>query len=216
MKTELNTMPDVQGRRDLRELPIQRVGVKSLRYPLRLMMAGQVQPTVGTWTLDVALAAEQKGAHMSRLIAWLEALEMRGTVLTAETLSVEISAMLTLLEADAGRIEVRFPFFVRKAAPVSGLHSLMEYDGSWIAERQGGVTRLTHSGLSILVAPTKSAAWRVRTRISAWLEKPLAAVRPFSPCFNAIQVPLPLSLKKATCKTPSSSRLRLSARLFGS
>ena len=152
MKTELNTMPDVQGRRDLRELPIQRVGVKSLRYPLRLMMAGQVQPTVGTWTLDVALAAEQKGAHMSRLIAWLEALEMRGTVLTAETLSVEISAMLTLLEADAGRIEVRFPFFVRKAAPVSGLHSLMEYDGSWIAERQGGVTRLTMQA----VVPVKS------------------------------------------------------------
>ncbi len=152
MKPVLPSMPDVQGRRDLRELPIQRVGVTSLRYPLRVMVDGQLQATVGHWTLDVALAAEQKGAHMSRLIAWLEALEMRGTALTADTLSVEIAAMLALLEADAGRIEVSFPFFVRKAAPVSGLHSLMEYDGSWIAERQGGVTRLTMQ----VVVPVKS------------------------------------------------------------
>ncbi|MBI5907168.1 MAG: GTP cyclohydrolase I FolE2, partial [Burkholderiales bacterium] len=46
-------MPDVQGRADLRRLPIQRVGIKSLRYPLSVVVAGSVQPTVGNWTLDV-------------------------------------------------------------------------------------------------------------------------------------------------------------------
>ncbi len=152
MKLDLNAMPDVQGRRDLRAMPIQRVGVKSLRYPLRIMVGGKVQPTVGTWTLDVALAADQKGAHMSRLIAWLEALDLSGVVLTADTLGSEIMALLALLEADAGRIEVSFPFFVRKAAPVSGLQSLMEYDGTWIAERQSGVNRLTMQA----VVPVKS------------------------------------------------------------
>jgi len=152
MTPALNPMPDVQGRRDARELPIQRVGIKSLRYPLRVMVAGKVQQTVGTWTLDVALAADQKGAHMSRLIAWLEALDLSGVVLTADTLDAEIKAMLALLDAEAGRIDVSFPFFVRKAAPVSGLQSLMEYDGSWIAERQGGVTRLTMQA----VVPVKS------------------------------------------------------------
>lgn len=145
-------MPDVQGRRDLRQLPIQRVGIKSLRYPLRISVAGQVQATVGTWTLDVALPAEQKGAHMSRLMAWLESQDVRGVVLSAETLMAEIETMLTLLEADAGRIEVSFPFFVRKAAPVSGLKSLMEYDGRWLAERRGGATQLTMEA----VVPVKS------------------------------------------------------------
>jgi GTP cyclohydrolase I len=102
--------------------------------------------------LDVALGAEQKGAHMSRLIAWLEGLTLRGEPLTASLLGLEIQAMLALLEAEAGRIDVRFPFFVRKAAPVSGLQSLMEYDGRWIAECQGGQTRLTLQA----VVPVKS------------------------------------------------------------
>ncbi len=133
-------MPDVQGRADLRQVPIARVGIKSLRYPLSVEVAGKVQSTVGTWTLDVALSASQKGAHMSRLIAWLDALDRP---LTQAALAEEIEALLKLLEADAGRIEVSFPFFIRKAAPVTGLQSLMEYDGCWIAERKGGVTTVT-------------------------------------------------------------------------
>jgi GTP cyclohydrolase I len=151
-EARLPLMPDVQGRADLRNLPIQRVGIKSLRYPLSVLVGGKVQPTVGTWTLDVALAAEQKGAHMSRLIAWLESLDVRGVSLSAASLGAEITAMLSLLEADAGRIEVSFPFFVRKSAPVSGLQSLMEYDGHWLAEREGGRTRLVMQA----VVPVKS------------------------------------------------------------
>jgi GTP cyclohydrolase I len=151
-EARLPLMPDVQGRADLRNLPIQRVGIKSLRYPLSVLVGGKVQPTVGTWTLDVALAAEQKGAHMSRLIAWLESLDVRGVSLSAASLGAEIAAMLSLLEADAGRIEVSFPFFVRKSAPVSGLQSLMEYDGHWLAERAGGHTRVVMQA----VVPVKS------------------------------------------------------------
>jgi len=135
-----SAMPDVQARADLRQLPIQRVGVTSLRYPLHVLVAGQVQATVGTWTLDVGLHADQKGAHMSRLIAWLDALTLRAAALTEASLRSEIESMLRLLEADSGGIEVKFPFFVRKSAPVSGLQSLMEYDGVWLARRQAGVT----------------------------------------------------------------------------
>jgi GTP cyclohydrolase I len=148
----LTAMPDVQARADARDMPIQRVGIKSLRYPLSVMVAGKLQATVGHWTLDVALSAQKKGAHMSRLIAWLESLEVRGVPLTAELLSTEIKAMLALLEAEDGRIEVSFPFFVRKAAPVSGLQSLMEYDGQWIAEHRDGQTRLSLQA----VVPVKS------------------------------------------------------------
>lgn len=138
-----SAMPDVQGRADLRRLPIQRVGITSLRYPLSVVVAGQAQPTVGSWTLDVGLRADQKGAHMSRLIAWLDALTLRGQALTADLLRSEMESMLRLLEADEGHIEVKFPFFIRKSAPVSGLQSLMEYDGAWLARRQGGATRIS-------------------------------------------------------------------------
>ncbi|MBC7598734.1 MAG: GTP cyclohydrolase I FolE2 [Polaromonas sp.] len=133
-------MPDVQGRVDLRQLPIQRVGVTSLRYPLSVMVAGQLQSTVGIWTLDVGLRADQKGAHMSRLIAWLEALSLRGAALTETSLRSEMESMLRLMEADSGGIEVKFPFFIRKSAPVTGQQSLMVYDGAWLARRQAGVT----------------------------------------------------------------------------
>lgn len=135
-----SAMPDVQGRADLRRLPIQRVGITSLRYPLSVVVGGQVQPTVGTWTLDVGLRADQKGAHMSRLIAWLDALTLRDEALTEASLRAEIESMLSLLEADNGGIEVKFPFFVRKSAPVTGLQSLMAYDGAWLARRHAGVT----------------------------------------------------------------------------
>jgi GTP cyclohydrolase IB len=146
---DLKTMPDVQGRADQRELPIQRVGVRSVRYPLSVVAGGKVQATVGTWTLDVALSAEQKGAHMSRLLAWLDGLD---TPLTLQSLQHEISVMLDRLEASEGAIEVAFAFFIRKAAPVTGITSLMEYDGRWIAERRGGVTTITMQA----VVPVKS------------------------------------------------------------
>ena len=145
-------MPDVQARADLRQLPIQRVGVTSLRYPLQVVVAGQMQPTVGTWTLDVGLYADQRGAHMSRLVAWLDALTRRGQALTEASLRSDIDSMLRMLEADSGSIEVKFPFFIRKSAPVSGLQSLMEYDGVWLARRQAGVTDIAMQA----VVPVKS------------------------------------------------------------
>ena len=65
-----SVMPDVQGSTDLRQMPIQRVGVRGLRYPMIWQAghrAGDV-PTVAAWGLFVALAADQKGKHMSRCL----------------------------------------------------------------------------------------------------------------------------------------------------
>ncbi|HEY4069012.1 MAG TPA: GTP cyclohydrolase FolE2 [Burkholderiaceae bacterium] len=124
-------IPDTQSERDERHLAIQRVGVKSVRYPLQLLIAGQVSPTVGLWALDVALPAEQKGTHMSRFVAWLDALDKP---LDAGTLRTELAAMLDKLHATEGRIDAEFPFFIRKRAPVTGVQSLLEYQGRWVAE----------------------------------------------------------------------------------
>ena len=66
-------IPDTQSARDDRHLAIQRVGVRGVRYPIQLRIEGAVVPTVAEWSLDVALPAEQKGTHMSRFVAWLDA-----------------------------------------------------------------------------------------------------------------------------------------------
>ena len=135
--TDALHIPDTQGSADHRRLAIQRVGIKDVRYPLQLHVAGAVQTTAALWALDVALPAERKGTHMSRFIAWLDALDVP---LDAPALAQRHAAMLERLDATEGRIEAAFSFFLRKRAPVSGLASLLDYEGRWISETRAGQT----------------------------------------------------------------------------
>ena len=138
--TQALHIPDTQSERDERHLAIQRVGIKDVRYPLQLRVAGAVQATAAMWTLDVALPAEKKGTHMSRFVAWLNDLGALDAPLDAALLRERLATMLERLGASDGRIEARFSFFLRKRAPVSGVHSLLDYRGRWIAEARGGAT----------------------------------------------------------------------------
>ena len=142
-------IPDTQSARDERHLAIQRVGVKSLRYPLQIRIGKTVQATVALWDLDVALPAEKKGTHMSRFVAWLDA---QSQPLDSGLLRSELAVMLEKLHATEGRIEAQFPFFLRKRAPVSGVESLLEYQGRWIGEMRDGSTTLWAE----VVVPVKS------------------------------------------------------------
>jgi GTP cyclohydrolase I len=142
-------IPDTQSTRDDRRLAIQRVGVRGVRYPLQLKIQGAVVPTVGDWSLDVALPAEQKGTHMSRFVAWLDAID---EPLDAASLRRELARMLALLQAEAGRIEVSFPFFLRKRAPISGVESLLEYQGRFVVEAAAGTSTVWIE----VVVPVKS------------------------------------------------------------
>jgi GTP cyclohydrolase I len=142
-------IPDTQSSPDARHLVIQRVGVKDVRWPMAIRIGHAVLPTIGQWDLDVALPAEQKGTHMSRFVAWLDAIE--GPI-DAASLKSGFAAMLDRLNAKDGRIEARFPFFLRKRAPVSGVESLLEYQGRFIAESRDGVATLWQEAL----VPVKS------------------------------------------------------------
>jgi GTP cyclohydrolase I len=142
-------MPDVQSTPDTRQITIQRVGVKGVRHPLTVRtQSGEVQPTVGTWNLDVHLPAEQKGTHMSRFVALLEE---NKAPLESATFRTMLAAMLEKLEAEAGRIEVSFPYFVNKTAPVSGVQSLLDYEVTLTGDTRNGATRLF---LKVLVPVT--------------------------------------------------------------
>ena len=99
--TDALHIPDTQSARDERHLAIQRVGVKDVRYPLQLRVAGAVQSMAALWSLDVALPAEKKGTHMSRFVAWLDALD---APLDAPGLRQRHAQMLQLLDADEGRM----------------------------------------------------------------------------------------------------------------
>ncbi len=148
MKAELH-IPDTQSASDQRHLAIQRVGVRSVRYPILLRIGAGTATSVAHWDLDVALPPERKGTHMSRLVAWLDSLH---EPLDAAGLRRELAAMLERLGATEGRIEARFPFFLRKRAPVSGVQSLLEYQGRWVAERRNGQTSVWAS----VAVPVKS------------------------------------------------------------
>ena len=138
--TDALHIPDTQSSRDERRLAIQRVGVKDVRYPMQVRVAGAVQSTAARWSLDVALPAERKGTHMSRFVAWLDGLDV---ALDLSTLRERHAAMLQLLDATEGRIEADFSFFLRKRAPVSGVSSLLDYQGRWVSQTREGVTTVT-------------------------------------------------------------------------
>ncbi len=138
---------DVQSAADDRELAIDQVGIKGLRYPVQFADGdGAAQPTIAACNVYVRLPEDRKGTHMSRLVALLESRSAPGEPpLTVANLRNLLEALVVLLEAPGGRIELAFPFFMRKTAPVSGVASLLDYEARLIGELDDGVYRQTVS-----------------------------------------------------------------------
>ena len=135
-RPEAPAIPDVQSHPDARELAIDRVGIRGLRYPMQFADgASAPQPTVGLFNVYVALPAEYKGTHMSRLVAVID--EMREP-LSLQGVTALLDTMLQRLDAEGGRIEIEFPWFMRKAAPVSGVPSMMDYQVKLVADHTDG------------------------------------------------------------------------------
>jgi GTP cyclohydrolase I len=144
----LTSIPDVQSTVDTRRLAIQRVGVKGVRYPVTVKTSAGAQPSVGTWNMYVQLPEDQKGTHMSRFIALLEG---NRAPLDIPHFSGLMRKMVKLLEAESGRIELSFPYFINKTAPVSGVESLMDYEVGLTGEIRGDQVEVT---LKVMVPVT--------------------------------------------------------------
>lgn len=128
-------MEDVQARPDDRNLPIQRVGVTNLRYPIVVLdRVKSRQETVASFTLSVSLPHQFKGTHMSRFIEVLN--DHRGEI-TMHTLPVILSDLRERLHAESARIEVDFPYFLERVAPESGASAMMDYQCTFLGEVDG-------------------------------------------------------------------------------
>ena len=123
---------DVQGSEDTRQIPIDKVGIKAIRHPVKVRDRSQgEQHTVASFNMYVNLPHNFKGTHMSRFV---EVLNRHDREITVESFRLVLREMVDSLEAQSGHIEMTFPYFVKKAAPVSGVQSILDYQVTFIGE----------------------------------------------------------------------------------
>jgi GTP cyclohydrolase I len=129
-------IPDVQNSADTRRLAINKVGIKDIRHPVKVRdRSGGEQHTIATFNMYVNLPHHFKGTHMSRFV---EILNMPGREISVDSFKDMLTEMTGRLEARAGHIEMTFTYFVTKAAPVSGVQSLMDYEVTFAGEIRDG------------------------------------------------------------------------------
>ena len=141
-------LPDIQSVEDRRGIAIDAVGIQDLRHPLTVRAGHGAVATVGTWSMSVALPAAVKGTHMSRFLALLDDRTAPLDLAGLRGLAVE---MLRRLQASQGTVEVAFAYFLRKAAPVSGIASLVDYDVRWRVLAHGDGRCLTSATVVVPV-----------------------------------------------------------------
>ncbi|MDQ8024147.1 MAG: GTP cyclohydrolase FolE2 [Moraxellaceae bacterium] len=128
----LAAMPDVQSSEDLRHLAIDRVGIKAIRHPVKVKDRSEgVQHTIANFDMYVGLPHNFKGTHMSRFV---EILNSHDREISVENFEPMLRQMVERLEAETGHLEMRFPYFINKTAPVSGVQSLLDYEVVFIGE----------------------------------------------------------------------------------
>lgn len=183
-----DTMPDMQKLRDDRNIAINKVGVKDIRYPIVVLdKSKDQQQTVARINMYVDLPHHFKGTHMSRFIEILN--QFHGEI-SIDRIDTMLHNMKKHLEASSAHLELTFPYFIEKRAPVSGARSLMEYQCHMIGSLEKdydfilGVTVPMTSlcpcskEISARGAHNQRSAVRVEIRYSdhIWLEDLIALV----------------------------------------
>ncbi len=179
----IESIPDVQSSADTRHLAINKVGIKSIRHPIVVKdKSTGVQHTIATFNMYVHLPHNFKGTHMSRFV---QILNQHGREISVESFESILREMTDKLEAKSGYIEMAFPYFVNKTAPVSGVQSLLDYDVTFIGEIVEGKYNFTMKVLipvTSLCPCSKEISERgahnqrshvtltVRTKSAVWIE----------------------------------------------
>jgi len=182
-------MHDKQNERDYRELRIDKVGVRGLRFPIQVKdKAHSSQNTVATIGMFVDLPKEFKGTHMSRFI---EVLNAHGSVIHVNNITDILSAMQKKLNAKTAHLEIEFPYFLTKLSPVTEKAGVMDYTARFDATANGkeidfvltvkvGVTTLCPCSKAISEYGAHNqrglVTLQIRSRESIWIEDLIAII----------------------------------------
>jgi GTP cyclohydrolase I len=129
--TQYQDLPDIQETRDTRGIDIDRVGVTNVRHPIAVpLRAGGTINTVASLSATVSLAREKKGTHMSRLMI---AINNQSHRFRPDMLDDVLQEMLILLDAREVMVEMEFPIFLTRAAPVTGIDGVLDYNCQYSA-----------------------------------------------------------------------------------
>ena len=145
------SLADTQSSVDNRKIAIDRVGIKAIRHPVRVQGNARkdAQHTIATFTMSVRLLEGVKGTHMSRFI---ELIESNAEPISVTTFGKLLARMVERLGATEGHVEIAFPYFVEKTAPVSLIKSMLDYEITLSGHIKNGVTQITTK----IVAPVTS------------------------------------------------------------
>jgi GTP cyclohydrolase I len=116
---------DVQGALDSRCIAINKAGIKSIRHPVKIIDKGRrAQHVIATFDMHASLSHQLKGVHMSRFV---EILNSSTRIISVKSFESLVSAVVRKLETESGGVEMTFPYFMSKTAPITGISSLMDY-----------------------------------------------------------------------------------------
>ncbi|MCW5941479.1 MAG: GTP cyclohydrolase I FolE2 [Fimbriimonadaceae bacterium] len=185
---------DIQNTRDTRNIAIDKVGVRGVKFPIAVLdRADERQHTIGDFTLTVNLPHHFKGTHMSR---FLEVLSEHQKEVSVHGIPKILTALKERLDAESAHLEVAFPFFMKKAAPVTGKAGMMPYDCRFIAEANGSYDMVMEVVVPVttLCPCSKEISERgahnqrgyvtvqVRTKDHVWLEELIEMVEASASC----------------------------------
>ncbi len=188
-------MEDKQSEKDVRGVRIERVGVKGLRHPIVVRdLAQKIQNTVATLAMSVDLPHHFKGTHMSRFV---EVLNEHGGVMHVENIPDVLREMRKRLNARCAHIQIDFPYFIRKKAPVTGASGMMDYGATFLASTQNGsmdfilgvsvpITTLCPCSKAISARGAHNqrglVSLQVRSRRTIWIEELIEVVEKAASC----------------------------------
>ena len=143
-------MRDIQSEQDTRAVPLQKVGVKGVKYPVTVLdKTSKKQQTTATVDLFVNLPHNYKGTHMSRFIEvfhkYHEDISMHQFLDMLEEMRTKLSAQKAF-----GRVE--FPYFIEKKAPVTEAAGIMQYKCSYEGEVSESGERKFYISIQVPVA----------------------------------------------------------------
>ncbi len=144
------SIPDIQSNEDTRRLAIDQVGIRSIKHPVKVRDRSHGdQNTIASFNMYVGLPHNFKGTHMSRFV---EVLNQHEYAISVKSFRDIVKEVAERLNSESSRIEMTFPYFMEKSAPVTGVKSLVDYEATLLGELIDGEVKL----ISRVVVPVTS------------------------------------------------------------